>query len=289
MRLFEEAFAVTIQCGQYILVEPGVELFVQDVGEGEPIVFIPGWTFTTEVFAKQVEHFKQTNRVIVIDPRSHGRSSTALHGNNYVTQGSDLAKVLDALKLESFTLAGWSFGALTAWEYIRQHGTQRIKAFLWIDISPKPLSTTHETDWVEGPLDDIAGAYNLYTRDSAGQRDFVTYYVKEVMFQREVEESELSWLIEQSLHTPHYIAANLFAAGMFSDYREEARLVSESVPTLVIAAEHWAETATAYVGRIAPQASIEVLGGHLMFWEHADSFNRIVATFLQSAAQTVNR
>ncbi|WP_348774872.1 hypothetical protein [Rossellomorea aquimaris] len=29
----------------YIEVEPGIELFVQDIGSGEPIVFIPGFTF----------------------------------------------------------------------------------------------------------------------------------------------------------------------------------------------------------------------------------------------------
>ena len=70
---------------RYIEVEPGTELFVQDIGEGEPLVFIPGFTFTTEVFSKQVEHFSKTNRVIVIDPRSHGRSTLTLQGNNYIT------------------------------------------------------------------------------------------------------------------------------------------------------------------------------------------------------------
>ena len=98
---------------------PGAELFVQDVGSGEPIVFIPGWTFTTEVFSEQVAHFSKTRRVIVIDPRSHGRSTISLHGNDYVTHGFDLATVIETLELKDVTLVGWSFGCLTIWDISR--------------------------------------------------------------------------------------------------------------------------------------------------------------------------
>ncbi|HEY4554670.1 MAG TPA: alpha/beta hydrolase [Bacillaceae bacterium] len=272
---------MAIQGGKYIQVEPGTELFVRDTGCGEPIVFIPGWTFTAEVFSKQVEHFQKKNRVIVIDPRSHGRSSITMHGNDYVTHGSDLANVLEALQLKDVSLVGWSFGCLTIWEYIRQQGTGNIKSCVFVDLSPKPLSVNHEQDWVEGPLDDIAGAYTAFLRDREKQREFVTSYVKDVMVQRELEEGELTWIVEQSLKTPHYIAANLFASGMFSDYREEAKLASESIPTLNVIAEHWAPAAKSFTERLTPKSSIEVLGGHFMFWEHAEKFNEIIEHFLQ--------
>ncbi|MBS4197727.1 alpha/beta fold hydrolase [Lederbergia citri] len=271
---------MAIQGGKYIKIEPGVELFVQDVGIGDPIVFIPGWTFTTEVFSKQIEYFQKTNRVIVMDPRSHGRSSITLHGNDYVTHGADLVKVIEALELKNVTLVGWSFGCLTIWEYIKQQGTENIKSLAFIDLSPKPLSINHEQDWVEGPLDEIAAAYTHYLQDRDKQREFISGYATGVMVQRELEENELSWLVEQSLKTPHYIAANLFASGMFSDYREEAKLASESVPVLTVIAEHWAPIAKAFTERISPKSSIEVLGGHLMFWEHDEKFNTMLENFL---------
>lgn len=268
------------QGGKYVKIEPGVELFVQDVGNGDPIVLIPGWTFTTEVFHKQVEHFQKTNRVIAIDPRSHGRSSITMHGNDYTTHGSDLAKVIEALELKNVTLIGWSFGCLTMWEYIRQHGTQNIKALVFVDLSPKPLSINHEQDWVEGPLDEIAAAYNTYLRDSEKQREFISAYATGIMVQRELKEEELNWIVEQSLKTPHYIAANLFASGMFSDYRTEAKLACESVPTLTIVAEHWAPIAKNFVAQHAPQSAVEVLGGHMMFWEHDEKFNQMLELFI---------
>lgn len=272
---------MTETTGKYVEVEPGVNLFVQDIGNGDPIVFLPGFTFTGEIFEKQVEHFSKTNRVIVVDPRSHGRSSMVVHGNDYVTHGTDLAKVIQELGLTNVTLAGWSFGCLTIWEYIKKQGTDGLKALILIDMSPKSLSINHENDWVEGPLDDIAAIYNTSLRSPAGHREFMKAYTTGVMVQREVTEEELEWIVGQSMNTPTYIAQQLFASGMFSDYREQATQASESVPTLTVVAEHWAETAKAFTTKISPKSEVEVLGGHLMFWEYSEDFNAIVEKFLK--------
>ncbi|RNA67651.1 alpha/beta fold hydrolase [Alteribacter keqinensis] len=265
---------------KYIQADSGVELFVQEAGSGEPIVFIPGFTFTTEVFQKQLEHFSKTNRVIVMDPRSHGRSTVVLHGNDYVTHGTDLHAVLEELDVKNAVLVGWSFGCLTAWEYVKQNGYDRVKSMVFVDMPPKSLSTS-AADWVEGSLDDISGIYNVYLRDSKGQRDFITSYITSVMIQRELSDEELTWIVEQSLKTPYYIAGSLFASGMFSDYREEAKKASKAVPTLNIVAEHWSETAVNYTNQLTPKTKVEVLGGHMMFWEHSDKFNEIVERFIK--------
>lgn len=108
------------------------------------------------------------------DPRSHGRSSKTLEGNNYATHGKDLITLIETLGLKNITLVGWSFGCLTLWEYVRQQGMSNIKKAVCVDLSPKPLSTNDE-NWTEGPLDEIAGAYNTFLSSSKGQRDFVTY------------------------------------------------------------------------------------------------------------------
>ena len=34
----------------YVEVSPGVDLYVEETGAGRPLVFIPGWTGTTESF-----------------------------------------------------------------------------------------------------------------------------------------------------------------------------------------------------------------------------------------------
>lgn len=267
--------------GKYIEVDPGIELFLEDTGKGDPIIFIPGFTFTTESFEKQVSYFSKTNRVIVIDPRSHGKSTKTIHGNDYVTHGTDLAKVLKELDVQDVNLVGWSFGCLTAWEYFKQNGTDRLKSMVLIDMPPKSLSV-HVDDWVEGALDDIAGIYNNSLRSPQGQREFITAYITGVMIQRELSEDELTMLVEQSMNTPYYIAGNLFASGMFSDYREAAKQASEQLPTLTVVAEHWAETAARFTKELSPKTQLEVLGGHMMFWEHHEKFNQILEGFIKN-------
>ena len=267
--------------GDFIEVEAGVEVYYEEKGAGTPIVFVPGWTFTTEVFGNQLEQLSEDYRVIVIDPRSQGRSSITLHGNDYTTHAADLAKVIKALDLQDVVLVGWSFGCLETWGLVRQEGTEGLKAMVCVDLSPTPLSVNPE-DWVEGPLDEIAGAYNSFLLSRQGQRDFVTYYATEVMVQRELSPEELFWIVEQSLKTPTPIASALFASGMFSDYMAEAKLVDETLPALTIVAEHWADTAVSFMGKHCPNTKTAVLGGHMMFWEHPEAFNKILSDFIDS-------
>ena len=46
--------------GSFLEVEPGVEVYYEDSGEGTPLVFVPGWTFSTEVFDQQVAQFSNS-------------------------------------------------------------------------------------------------------------------------------------------------------------------------------------------------------------------------------------
>ncbi|GLO65440.1 MULTISPECIES: alpha/beta hydrolase [Oceanobacillus] len=265
----------------FVEVEENVKLYVSDSGGKENVlVFIPGFTFTSEVFHHQVSFFSNNYRVIVIDPRSHGKSTKTAHGNDYLTHGMDLHKVLQSLRLTNIHLVGWSFGCLTVWEYVKQFGSDNIKSTILIDMPPKSLSV-NENDWIEGRLDDMAHVYHASLRDEKGQKEFIKSYSENVMIQRKLTESELDWIIDQSLLTPPYVAASLFASGLFSDYRTEARQLSLEIPTLFVLAEHWSDVAEPYMKQLAPTAKIEVFGGHMMFWEYPEKFNALVKNFLE--------
>ena len=252
--------------GSYIEVAPGVDIYYEERGSGDPLLFIPGWTFTTELFEQQLAHFSKSHRAIAIDPRSHGRSTVTLHGNDYATHGVDLAQIIAHLELKNVVLIGWSFGCLNSWAYVRQNGLDNLKAVVSVDLSPRPLSVNTD-DWVEGPVDEIGGAYNTFLTSPKGQRDFVAWYATEVMVQRDLSEAELAWIVEQSGHTPYYVAALLFAGGMFSDYMAEAKQIDESLPALNIVAEHWADTATAFTKKHFPTFNTHVVSffAHLYY------------------------
>ena len=108
--------------GNYVRISDDVELYCEQAGEGTPLIFIPGWTFTTAVFAHQLAHFAGRYRVVAFDPRGQGRSSRTLENHNYRQHGADLAALIARLNLKDVILAGWSFGCLDAYAYVREEG-----------------------------------------------------------------------------------------------------------------------------------------------------------------------
>jgi pimeloyl-ACP methyl ester carboxylesterase len=58
--------------------------------------------------------------------------------------------------------------------------------------------------------------------------------------------------------------------------------VDETLPALSIIAEHWADTAVSFMQKHCPKTKTAVLGGHMMFWEHPEAFNKILSDFIAS-------
>ena len=264
--------------GQFVEVSPGVELHYWDVGQGTPLLFVTGWGFSADVFHQQIADLSKDYRVIALDPRSQGRSSTTAFGNEYATHAADLKAFIEALDLRDVVLIGWSAGAAETWGYVRLAGLERVKAHVDIDLSPKLVSVT-EGDWVEGTLDELAEA--IMTMSSRRTlRDFVKFYITEVMVQRTLAPAELDWILAQFERTPQWAALSLYAYLVQTDYRPEAKLLDENRPSLFVVAEWWAETAKPYLEKHYPNSEIAVLGGHMMFWEHPDRFNAMLRDFI---------
>jgi pimeloyl-ACP methyl ester carboxylesterase len=265
--------------GKYLAIEPGVEIFYIDIGQGDPIVLIPGLTFSTEIFKAQIEYFSKTNRVIAIDPRGQGRSSKSTHGNDYTTHGQDLAKIIELLALDNITLLGWSTGNLTIWSYVNEFDTKKIKSVILIDMSPKP-SSPNENDWVEGNIDELGAAMTAFLTTQEGQRAFFTDYATQVMVQRTLSDEELFAIIDMSSRTPYYITQSLFANAVLGDFREGCKKLNDNVPTIMFIADHWSKIAQPYMNSNYPKIKTCVMGGHLLFWEYSEKFNAEVEDFM---------
>ncbi|TDJ66368.1 MAG: alpha/beta hydrolase [Proteobacteria bacterium] len=263
----------------YFEVEPGVELYYEDHGKGSPLVFVPGWTFTTEVFTHQFAHFSKNHRVVSFDPRSQGRSTLTLQGNDYGTQSADLCKLIDHLGLKDPVLVGWSAASLTVWGFVRLRGTEPLRGLVTIDLPPAPL-TGRETDWTEF---DMAGAAKFYQAlmTSKAHRELVTWYAKELMVQRDLTSEELVWIVDQSTTTPPWVAAAYCASEWFSNYLPEAEEVDRKLPALFVVAESSADHAIPYLKRHLPNTQVQLLGGHFMFWEHPEKFNAVLESYLR--------
>lgn len=253
----------------------GVDLFYQDVGDGDAIIFAPGWTFSSEIFTAQIEHFSDDHRVIAYDPRSHGRSGVTLDGNTYSQHGADLAAFVEELGLDSFVFVGWSAGCFDGYDYVRRAGTESLSGFVCIDQPPKTFADA-ENAWAIG---DWAGWKGFIDGTAAGHLGIAQWF-SQWMVIRELSEDEVNALASQSMQTPTHAAVNLLASSAFSDYRAEAILISEAIPYMNIVREDWSETAQAWIDDNTPGSQVFVLGAHAMFWEFPDEVNAQLGDFL---------
>ncbi len=252
-----------MSCGAFFEVDPGIELYYEDQGAGDPLVFVPGRTMSTEAFYRQTEVFSKTHRVISFDPRSQGRSLVTVHGNDYATQSADLCKLIDHLNLEKPVLIGWSFGCLPLWGYVRLRSTAPLKGLVFIDEPPVPV-TGRDDGWVDMSVAEAAEFYQSVTT-SRGQREFVTMFTREVLIQRELSQDELDWIVGLFTGSPPWVASAYAGAGITSNYLSEAQEADRTLPTLYIIDEQFETQATSYMEQTLPNGHVEFLGGHMMF------------------------
>lgn len=117
--------------GRYIEVEEGVKVYVEDIGEGQPFVFIHGWPLNHKTFEGQVSELAENGfRFIGIDQRGYGKSDRPWSRYDYDMAASDIKAVIDHLNLEKFVLAGFSMGGPIAIRYITKFGQENIDKLL---------------------------------------------------------------------------------------------------------------------------------------------------------------
>src|SRR5580704_5861203 len=117
-----------------------VALFYRDWGQGKPLLFLSGWTLSSEAWAYQMRPLCQRGfRCIAYDRRSHGRSSDPGRGFDYDTLANDLAAVMEALSLTDVTLIAHSFASGEAVRYLSRYGSERISRLLLLAPAAIPF------------------------------------------------------------------------------------------------------------------------------------------------------
>jgi len=111
-----------------------VAIHYEEEGSGFPLVFVHGWAMSGEVWTFQ-KPLAERFRLITVDLRGHGKSSTAT-GYAFADFAADLAALCDHLGLERFALAGWSLGAQVALEAVPLLG-DRVAALVLVAGTPK--------------------------------------------------------------------------------------------------------------------------------------------------------
>lgn len=240
---------------------------------GVTMVFVPGWGYSSEVFQKQVEYFSMRHRVIVMDPRGHGQSQRADVDVTCEQQTKDLLELLEELKIEKAVLIGWSYGAYPVLGVVRECGLKYVQQVVIIDQPPKCTGTT-EDGWVEYHPENIEQALiGLGTEE--GYRKGVENFTRRAAFIGNLTDEELRKICNMA-DMDHAPAIQEFLSGARCDFTGEAKKVDEEGRLEFIVREQWADKACAHLKSICPNVKIHVLGGHMMFYEFPEKFNRIL-------------
>ena len=116
---------------EYIEVEPNVHLHITDAGEGRPIVLIPGWPLSDEMYEYQYNDLINNNfRVIGITLRGFGKSDKPYGDYNYDIHASDIITVLKKLDIKNAVLGGFSMGGAIAIRYMAANKGARVSKLI---------------------------------------------------------------------------------------------------------------------------------------------------------------
>jgi non-heme chloroperoxidase len=261
-----------------------VHLYYEDHGTGDAIILVHGYPLSGASWEKQTAALLAAGkRVITYDRRGFGKSSQPSTGYDYDTFAADLHAVVGHLKLESFSLAGFSMGGGEVARYLGKYGTKHVKRAAFLGgVPPYLLKTSDNAEGVDKSVFDGLEAVIKKDRYAFFTDFFKNFYNADKYLGSRVSEEVLraGWNTA-ALSSP--IATLACVATWYTDFRRDIAKID--VPTLVLHGNADRivpfEASGARTAKLIKGAELVVIkdGPHNFAWTHAEETNAYLVRF----------
>ena len=258
----------------------GVELQVAQRGpvDGEPVLFLHGYTDSWFSFAPVLERLPANVRAIVPTQRGHGDSQRPKCCYRFEDFANDAAALLDALNIPRATVVGHSMGSFVAQRLAIDHPT-RVTRLVLIGsgayLGTKPVKEFAET---------------LRQLKEPVSREFIREFQAGTAHQP-LPPSFLEGAIRETSKLPVWVWRDVMAAMLAGDARQELKRIA--APTLVVWGAHDALFVRAdqdELVRAIPNAKLLVYeeAAHSPNWEEPARFTRDLIDFIGTPVRGVS-
>ncbi len=210
-----------------------IQLFYEDLGDGQPIVFISGWPLTHAMWEYQVTPLREAGyRCISYDRRGFGQSEQSLDNYSYDALADDLKNLLEELNLQNVTLIGFSMGGGEVVRYCSRYNSERIsKIILVSSVVPYMLKTDDNPDGT--PLEVFQDFDNKMRDDRpAFIQTFGKQFYGANILSHPVSQGIMDWTFSLAASASQKAMIECMKSFAQTDFRNE--LSSIKVPVLII-------------------------------------------------------
>ncbi|WP_227380553.1 alpha/beta fold hydrolase [Haladaptatus halobius] len=263
----------------HIEVENEVDVFVRDLGAGDPIVFLHGWPLNHRMFEYQFHHLLEEGfRCIGIDLRGYGESDKPYGDYSYDRFADDVRAVLDELAVEGVTLAGFSMGGGTATHYMSRHDEARVDNLALISAASPVI--TEKPDFPEGLAE---SEVNPLIEGARTDRAKMNADFDEMLFHTEQSDEMMDWIWSLGMEASGQ--ATVASAKTWRDADLRPDMADITVPTKVYHGVHDEVTPIEITGEVLAEGieNADLVrfenSGHGLVADETEKINEELADF----------
>jgi pimeloyl-ACP methyl ester carboxylesterase len=132
-----------------VTMRDGQSLHVRVVGQGQPVLLLPGMGMTSSQWLPFIRPYRRHFRFYMPDFRGAGLSGKCYFNQLDIFQNNmeDVQDIVRHFGLKDFLLAGYSMGASTALHWLRAEGFADVRRYLHID---QAVCVPNRDDWPYG-------------------------------------------------------------------------------------------------------------------------------------------